>query len=163
VRATRPSLPCLPGPNGTRAQAAWQRRATHGASLDTRAAIASIRDAIARWRAQDHIVEAETPSTDTVAARAVPIGCLAIGVPHCRGGIAMHATSLHDRLHRWRDNVDYAMHPHLADADHPAPTRLADNPIRARLREVRFLPLAVPGMALVLACCAVLIGSLLRG
>ena len=75
----------------------------------------------------------------------------------------MHATSLHDRLHRWRDNVDYAMHPHLADADHPAPTRLSDNPIRARLREVRFLPLAVPGMALVLVCCAVLIGSLLRG
>ena len=75
----------------------------------------------------------------------------------------MHIAPSPETLHRWHDKIDYAMHPHLADADHPAPTRLADNPIRARLRQVRMLPLAVPGMALVLVCCAVLIGSLLRG
>jgi hypothetical protein len=74
----------------------------------------------------------------------------------------MHVSSLSDTWHRWRDNVDDAMHPHLADADHPAPTRLADNPIRARLRQVRLLPLAVPGMALVLLCCVALIGLVLR-
>ena len=75
----------------------------------------------------------------------------------------MHAPSIPDTWHRWRDGVEYAFHPHLADPDHPAPTRLADNPIRARLRQVRLVPLIVPGMALLLACCAMLIGSLLRG
>ncbi len=73
----------------------------------------------------------------------------------------MHAPSLHDAWHRWRDSVSYALHPHPADPDHPA-TRLADNPMRARLRQVRLLPLAIPGMALVLVCCALLIGTLLR-
>ena len=73
----------------------------------------------------------------------------------------MHASSLPEAWHRWRDSVEYAFHPHLADPDHP--TRLSDNPIRARVRQVRLLPLLVPGMALVLVCCALLIGSLLRG
>jgi hypothetical protein len=75
----------------------------------------------------------------------------------------MHASSLPDAWHRWRDSVAYALHPHPADPDHPAPTRLADNPIRARLRQVRLVPLIVPGMALLLACCAMLIGSFLKG
>ena len=43
----------------------------------------------------------------------------------------------------------------------PPTTSLADNPMRARLRAVRLLPLVVPGMALVLACCAMAIGWLL--
>lgn len=73
----------------------------------------------------------------------------------------MHASSLPEAWHRWRDSVEYAFHPHLADPDHPS--RLSDNPIRARVRQVRLLPLLVPGMALVLVCCALLIGSLLRG
>jgi hypothetical protein len=74
----------------------------------------------------------------------------------------MHAHSLPDAWHRWRDHVADAFHPHLADADHPAPTRLSDNPIRARLRPVRLVPLVVPGMGLVLVLCAMAIGSLLR-
>lgn len=72
----------------------------------------------------------------------------------------MHASSLPDAWHRWREHVSYALHPHPADPDHP--TRLSDNPMRARLRQVRLLPLIVPGMALLLAFCAMLIGSLLR-
>jgi hypothetical protein len=75
----------------------------------------------------------------------------------------MHATSLPEAWHRWRDSVADAFEPHMADADHPAPTRLSDNPLRARLRQVRLIPLIVPGMGLVLVCCALLIGSLLRG
>jgi hypothetical protein len=75
----------------------------------------------------------------------------------------MHAHSLSDTWHHWRVRVDDAMHPHMADAEHPGPTRLSDNPMRARLRQVRLLPLLVPGMALVLVCCVALIGLLLRG
>ncbi len=74
----------------------------------------------------------------------------------------MHATSLNDTLHRWRDKVEYASHPHFADAEHPGPTRLSDSPIRARLRPVRLVPIVVPGMALVLACCAMAIGWLMH-
>jgi len=74
----------------------------------------------------------------------------------------MHASSLRHGWQHWRESVDYAFHPHLADAEHPAPTSLADNPLRARLRPVRLVPLVVPGMALVLACCAMFIGSILR-
>jgi len=73
----------------------------------------------------------------------------------------MHALSLHDTWHRWRDSLSYALHPHPADPEHPS-TSLADSPVRARLRQVRLLPLAIPGMALVLVGCALLIGSLLR-
>ena len=73
----------------------------------------------------------------------------------------MHAHSLHDTLHRWRDGMSYALHPHPADPERPS-TSLADNPQRARLRQVRLLPLAIPGMALVLVGCALLIGTLLR-
>ncbi len=73
----------------------------------------------------------------------------------------MHAPSISGTWHHWRDSMSYALHPHPADPDHPS-TSVADNPTRARLREVRLLPLAIPGMALVLVCCAVLIGSLLR-
>ena len=86
----------------------------------------------------------------------------AIAVPHHRRGFAMHASSLPDTWHRWRGNIADAFQPHLADAEHPAQTRLSDNPIRARLRPVRLVPLIVPGMALVLVCCAMAIGSLLR-
>ena len=75
----------------------------------------------------------------------------------------MHATSLSESWHHWRDQVADAFHPHMADAEHPVHVRLSDNPMRARLRQVRLLPLIVPGMALVLVCCALLIGSLLRG
>jgi hypothetical protein len=74
----------------------------------------------------------------------------------------MHAT-FSETWHHWRDNVEEAMHPHMADAEHPAPTSLADNPLRERIRQVRLLPLLVPGMALVLVAAAMLIGSLLRG
>ncbi len=74
----------------------------------------------------------------------------------------MHATSLPESWHRWQDKVADAFHPHMADAEHPAPTSLHDNPIRERLRPVRLVPLLVPGMALVLVCCALLIGTLLR-
>jgi len=74
----------------------------------------------------------------------------------------MHLAPSPETLHRWHDKIDYAMHPHMADAEHPGPTRLADNPIRARLRPVRLVPLAVPGMALVLACVAMAIGWLMK-
>jgi len=73
----------------------------------------------------------------------------------------MHASSLPATWHRWRDGVTHALQPHPAHFD-PASHRLADNPIRARLRQVRLVPLIVPGMAVLLACCAVLIGSILR-
>lgn len=73
----------------------------------------------------------------------------------------MHAPSLSDTWNHWRDSVSYALHPHPADPDHPS-TRLADSPMRARLRGVRLLPLVIPGMALVLVGCALLIGTLLR-
>ena len=74
----------------------------------------------------------------------------------------MHVLPSADTRHRWHDKVAYAMQPHMADAEHPAPTSLADNPLRARLRPVRLIPIAVPGMALVLACCAMAIGWLMR-
>ena len=73
----------------------------------------------------------------------------------------MHAPSLRATGHRWRDSLSVAFHPHPADPDHPSP-RLSDDPIRARLRPVRLLPLAIPGMGVVLVCCALLIGSLLK-
>jgi len=75
----------------------------------------------------------------------------------------MHAPSLPRALHHWRERVDYAMHPHMADAEHPGPIRLSDNPLRARIRPVHLVPLLVPGMGLVLVGAALLIGSLLRG
>ena len=74
----------------------------------------------------------------------------------------MTAHSLHDTWDRWSHNIEDAMHPHMADAEHPAHASLADNPLRARLRPVRFVPLIVPGMALVLACVAMAIGWLMR-
>ena len=70
----------------------------------------------------------------------------------------MHVSPSPETWHRWHDKVHDAFQPHMADAEHPAPTSLADNPIRARLRPVRLIPLAVPGLALVLVCCAMLIG-----
>jgi hypothetical protein len=75
----------------------------------------------------------------------------------------MHAPSLPPSWHHWRERVDDAMHPHMADAEHPGPMRLSDNPMRARLRPVRLLPLLVPGMALVLVGGIALIGLVLRG
>ena len=74
----------------------------------------------------------------------------------------MHVLPSPDTRHRWHDKVAYAFQPHMADAEHPAPTSLADHPLRARLRPVRLIPLAVPGMALVLVCCAMAIGWLMR-
>jgi hypothetical protein len=74
----------------------------------------------------------------------------------------MHATSLPETWHRVQDKLADAFHPHMADAEHPAPTRLADHPMRQRLRAVRLVPLVVPGMGLVLVSCALLIGSLLH-
>ena len=74
----------------------------------------------------------------------------------------MHASSMSHTWQHWRESVDHALHPHIADAEHPAPTSLADNPLRARLRPVRLVPLIVPGFALVLVLCALGIGSLLR-
>ena len=74
----------------------------------------------------------------------------------------MHATSFADLRHSWHDRIADAMHPHLPDSEHFESHRLSDNPMRARIRYVRFVPLIVPGLALLLACCAVVIGSLLR-
>ena len=74
----------------------------------------------------------------------------------------MHASSFADFRHHWHDRVEYALHPHLPDAEHFESHRLADNPMRERIRYVRFVPLIVPGLAVLLACCAVVIGSLLR-
>jgi len=74
----------------------------------------------------------------------------------------MHAPSLPETWHHWQDKLADAFHPHMADAEHPAPMRLADNPMRQRLRAVRLVPLIVPGTGLVLIGCALLIGSLLR-
>jgi len=74
----------------------------------------------------------------------------------------MHASSLPAAWHRWRDGVAHAFQPHPAHFDDSASHRLADNPIRARIRQVRLLPLIVPGMAVLLVCCVALIGSILR-
>jgi hypothetical protein len=130
--------------------------------VDIRAGEASIRRTIAPGEASAHIGLVKAPFTGTVAARGMRVAQLAIAVPHHRRGFAMHASSLPDAWHRWRDSVDDAFKPHIADAEHPAPTSLADNPLRARLRPVRLVPLVVPGMALVLILCALGIGSLLR-
>jgi len=71
----------------------------------------------------------------------------------------MHASAT---WHRMRDGVAHAFEPHPPHFD-PESHRLADNPLRERLRPIHFLPLAVPGMAVLLGVCAVLIGTLLRG
>ncbi len=73
----------------------------------------------------------------------------------------MHAPSLSATWHHWHDSVTHAFEPHPAHFDAES-HRLSDNPIRARLRPVRLIPLAVPGMALVLVCCAMAIGWLMR-
>lgn len=104
----------------------------------------------------------ESAVDGTVAARRVRVAQPAIAVPRHRKGFAMHASSLSHTWQHWRESVDDALHPHIADAEHPAPTSLANNPLRARLRPVRLVPLIVPGFALVLALCAMGIGSLLR-
>ena len=74
----------------------------------------------------------------------------------------MHAIHMPSGWERFRERLSYALHPHPTDAEHPASHRLKDNPDRARLGEVRMVPLAVPGMALVLLLVALLIGSLMR-
>lgn len=74
----------------------------------------------------------------------------------------MHASSFADLRHSWRDHLADALHPHQPDAEHFESHRLADNPMRARIRYVRFVPLIVPGLAVLLAVCAVTIGSLMR-
>ena len=74
----------------------------------------------------------------------------------------MHVSSFAEIRHHWHDRIEYAMHPHMTDAEHYQSHRLADNPLRARLRMVRLVPLIVPGLALMLACCAMLIASILR-
>ena len=128
----------------------------------TRAADACIDRAIAPCEAREHIGRVNAPFTGTVAARGVRVARPAIAVPHHPRGFAMHASSLSHTWQHWRESVDHALRPHVADAEHPAPTSLADNPLRARLRPVRLVPLIVPGFALVLALCALGIGSLLR-
>ena len=130
--------------------------------VDTRAALACIGRAIAPCEVQEHIGLVKAPFTGTVAARGGRVARPAVAVPHHRRGFAMHASSTSHTWQHWRESVDYALHPHIADAEHPAPTSLADNPLRARLRPVRLVPLIVPGFALVLALCAIGIGSLLR-
>ena len=47
----------------------------------------------------------------------------------------MHASSLLATWHHWRDGVAQAFHPHPAHFDDAPSHRLADNPIRARLRQ----------------------------
>ena len=71
-------------------------------------------------------------------------------------------TSLSATLHHWSDSVAHVFEPHPAHFDAES-HRLNDNPMRARLKPIHLLPLAIPGMAVLLAVCAVLIGSLLRG
>ena len=74
----------------------------------------------------------------------------------------MHAFSIPATLHRWSDGVAHAFAPHPAHFD-PESHRLNDHPMRARLRPIHLLPLVIPGMAVLLGVCAVLIGSLMRG
>ena len=74
----------------------------------------------------------------------------------------MHASSFAHVRHSWRGLVGYALRPHMTDAEHYESHRLSDNPLRARLRGVRLLPLIVPGLAVMLACCVMLIAFVLR-
>lgn len=74
----------------------------------------------------------------------------------------MHAASFSETWHQWRDSVSHAFEPHPPHFEAES-HRLNDNPMRARLKPIHLLPLAIPGMAVLLAVCAVLIGSLLRG
>ena len=71
-------------------------------------------------------------------------------------------SSLSATLHRWNDSVSHAFEPHPAHFESES-HRLSDSPLRARLRPIHLLPLVVPGMAVLLGVCAVLIGTLLRG
>ena len=71
-------------------------------------------------------------------------------------------SSLSATLHRWSDSVSHAFEPHAPHFEAES-HRLSDNPMRKRLRPIHLLPLVVPGMAVLLGVCAVLIGSLLRG
>ena len=71
-------------------------------------------------------------------------------------------TSLSATLHHWSDSVAHVFAPHPAHFDAES-HRLNDNPMRERLKPIHLLPLVIPGMAVLLGVCAVLIGSLLRG
>jgi len=74
----------------------------------------------------------------------------------------MHASSVSATLHHWSDGIAHAFAPHPPHFDAES-HRLSDNPMRERLRPIRLLPLVIPGMAVLLGVCAVLIGSLMRG
>jgi hypothetical protein len=83
-------------------------------------------------------------------------------LPPCRdrqGGFAMHASSIPHAWHHWRERA-------VSDAPvakrASAPASVADDSTRERLRAVRWVPIVVPGMALLMLVCASLIGSVLK-
>ena len=69
----------------------------------------------------------------------------------------MHASTLAASWRHFRDQHWHA----AADAPARAALHIADNPIRARIRSVRWLPLIVPAMALFLLAAIGVIGTLL--
>lgn len=75
----------------------------------------------------------------------------------------MHAMSLSDAWHHWREHAasNAAAAKRASPQSLPA-TALQDEPERLGLRAMHWLPLVVPGMAVLLLICASLIGTLLR-
>ena len=71
----------------------------------------------------------------------------------------MHAPSLSHAWHRWHDHA--APTPTATPAQR-ASTDTTDDAEHARLHAVRWIPIIVPGMALLMLVCASLIGSVLR-
>lgn len=69
----------------------------------------------------------------------------------------MHASSIPHVWHRWRDHAASD-----AAAVRRTSTNAVDDSTRERLRAVRWVPIVVPGMALLMLVCASLIGSVLR-
>ena len=75
----------------------------------------------------------------------------------------MHAMSLSHAWHQWRERpVPKTAAPAQSILQSGQATALADEPERPGLRAVHWLPLVVPGMAVLLLICASLIGSVLR-
>jgi hypothetical protein len=75
----------------------------------------------------------------------------------------MHAISLSGAWHHWREHA--ASRAPVAQRVAPRELTAAvpeDDPERLGLRAVHWLPLVVPGMAVLLLVCASAIGTLLR-
>ena len=75
----------------------------------------------------------------------------------------MHAISLSDAWHHWREHVASRASATTWVSGQGAETAdLEDDPERLGHKAVHWLPLVLPGMAILLLVCAVAIGSLLR-